>query len=118
MQTQERDPELLRAFVLDVCNLMLAVCLFASPRLWARQQKGAEYGPWIARVVAPHRSRRLGRSAKGLVDRQDLECTAASMVGDVDVAQNICLQFQIIQPTLHHVANADYAGKLVITKYR
>jgi hypothetical protein len=33
-----------------------------------------------------------------------------SRLGDVGVAQDVCLKFHVVQPTLDDVANADNAG--------
>jgi hypothetical protein len=38
------------------------------------------------------------------------------MAGDGDVAKDVRLKFQVVQPPLDHVADADDAGKLAVAE--
>jgi hypothetical protein len=51
IQNQESDLELSQAFILDVYNLILAVCLFASPWLFAYASGAARMDLWASSVL-------------------------------------------------------------------
>ena len=38
--------------------------------------------------------------------------------GNIGIVQDVCFKFQIIEPALNHIANADDASQLAIAKHR